>query len=473
MNIIEFREHNVAHKNNIIFCIVDNIGSYQSEWQKEIIKNISDFCLQNITIQGYTVLVGYNEDELLKKASTYDSKYAVVFSTGTEFITRYVFFDLLEKLCQEEDFFIMGHVLDRGEFYYELHHQCYVINLNLFKELTDQSVGQVEFFSPHTQIEPNRSKETYHDAHTPLWVAQGSNLKEYSHKAHGWKLLSQAFEKNLPVKVFTEDFRESKKHYYPENEESFFNEINYAYSRFNFCSGLAIYPINSETMSWSSVPGPIEQLVVPASGLGWIEHLCHIGYTENTVVKFFDYSPATLEYISEIVNWDGKDYPKFFKNHFAKKYGYLQNGNSIIYCGPQDIEQEWADFVSSLDWSNVWNDIKSKVRFEFHLVNLLDTTADLNWITATNGTTLINISNIYNYIGTSTFYSLKQRLNAENNIITKLKEINPNIYVHVSRRAYDGFDLPTYPQLTSVKNLLPVEISSLKKPTWHYGPDWN
>lgn len=472
MNTIEFCEQNVPRKDNIIFCIVDNIDSYKSAWQQELIKNISDFCLQNITIQGYTVLVGYNEDELLKKASAYNSNYAVVFSTGTEFVTRYVFFDLLESLCQEEEFFIMGHVLDRGEFYYELHHQCYVVNLNLFKTLEDQSIGQAEFFSPHSQFEPIRSNETYHDSHTPVWVQPGTNLKEYAHKAHGWKILSQAFEKNLPVKVFTEDFRESKKHYYPENESSFFNEINYAYSRFNFCSGLAIYPINSETMSWDKAQGPIEQLIVPASGLGWIEHLYYIGYDENTIVKFFDYSPATLEYLNEIVKWDGVDYPNFFKEHFSKKYGYLENGNSIIYCGPQDIEQEWKEFTLSFDWDTVWNDIKRKVRFEFHHVNLLDTTADLSWIRKTQGTTLINLSNIYNYIGTSTFYSLKQRLNAENSIITRLKEINPEMYVHMSRRSYDGFGIAASPQLTSANKLETVDINNLKKPPWHYGADW-
>lgn len=471
MNIIEFREDVVPKKDNIIFCIVDNTDSYKSAWVQELIKNISDFCLQNITIQGYTVLVGYDEDELLKKASTYDSKYAAVLSTGTEFITRYVFFELLENACREE-FFIMGHVLDRGEFYYELHHQCYAINLNLFKALGCPPIGKQEFFSPHVQLEPLRSSENYHDSHTPTWVTQGTLEKEYAHKAHGWHILSLAFEKGLSVNIFAPDFRESKKHYYPENELDCFNEINYAYSRFNFCSGLAIYPINSEQMNWKQVPGPLEQLVVPASGLGWIEHLYHIGYNENTVVKFFDYSPSTLEYVRDIIQWDGQDYPNFFKNHFNKKYGYLENGNSIIYCGPQDIEQEWNEFTSTFDWHNLWNDIKRKVKFEFHLINLLDTSADFSWITSTKGTTLINISNIYNYIGTSTFYSLKQRLNSENSVIDKLNEINPNMYVHVSRRSYDGF----YPQvdsyLTTVSNLSKININCLKKPTWHYGSDW-
>lgn len=471
MNIIEFQEEAVPKKDSIIFCIVDNTDSYKTAWVQELIKNISDFCLQNITIQGYTVLVGYDEDELLKKASTYNSKYAVVFSTGTEFITRYVFFELLENVCREE-FFIIGHVLDRGEFYYELHHQCYAVNLNLFRDLNCPQVGKPEFFSPHVQLEPTRSVENYHDDHTPLWVKQGVDLKNYTHKAHGWNILSLAFEKNLPVITFDDEFRESKKHYYPENESAWFNEINYTYSRFNFCSGLAIYPINSEKMNWKHVPGPLEQLIVPASGLGWIEHLYHVGYNENTVVKFFDYSPSTLEYVKDITNWDGTDYPTFFKNHFGKKYGYLENGRSIIYCGPQDIEQEWKEFVAAFDWHTVWNDIKSKVTFEFHLVNLLDTSADFSWITATQGTTLINISNIYNYIGTSTFYSLKQRVYSENNIIDTLKDINPNMYVHVSRRAYDGFYAKSDAHLTTVSNLTTTNINSLKKPTWHYGSDW-
>lgn len=466
----KFREL-VEPRNDIVFCILDNTHTYSSAWHCELIKNITDFCLQNITIQGYTVLQDTNEEELLKVAAASSARYAVVLAAGTEFITHYVFFDLLNELIKQQDFFILGHVLDRKDCYYELHQQCYVINLDQYKELGCPSIGQQELFNAHSQIAPARSLENYHDEHTPIWVKSGTVSTMYQHKAHGWNILSEAFKHNKTVLVFNEDFKAAKKHYYPEWESSFLQEINYAYARLNFCSGLAIYPINSEEMTFD-VPGPLRQLVVPASGLGWIEHLAHIGYDSNTVVKFFDYSPPTLEYLRAVVGWDGTDYPSFFKEFMNKKYGYLENNDFIMYCGPQDITAEWAKFSSQFDWPTLWADITSKVKFEFHLINLLDTTDDLSWIDQVDGVSMINISNIFNYIGTATFYSMKQRVHAEQSLFNKLKDKLPNIYVQVTRFAADGF-IDQDKTIRPVSEFTLAQLPTFNTPTWHTRGDWS
>lgn len=460
----------VTARNDLVFCILDNTHTYSNAWHRELVKNITDFCLQNITIQGYTVLQDTNEEQLLKAAAAIDARYAVVLAAGTEFITHYVFFDLLNNLISQQDFFILGHVLDRKDCYYELHQQCYVINLDQYKDLGCPAIGQQEFFSQHAQSTPIRSDETYHDEHTPIWVKAGTKTTIYEHKAHGWNILSLAFKNKLPVLVFNEKFRAAKKHYYPEYESSFLQEINYAYKRANFCSGLAVYPINSEQMKFD-VPGPLRQLIVPASGLGWIEHLARIGYDETTVVKFFDYSPPTLEYLKEVVAWDGRDYPAFFKEFMTRKYSYLENSDFIAYCGPQDIAAEWAKFSDQFDWSVLWADIRSKVRFEFHLTNLLDSTDELDWIETVEGISMINISNIFNYIGTATFYSMKQRVHAERALFDRLKAKLPNIYVQVSRFAADGFVSQDH-TIRPASEFTLANLSELNTPTWHTQGDW-
>lgn len=460
-----------THRNDIVFCILDNTHTYSNAWHRELIKNITDFCLQNITIQGYTVLQDTNEELLLKAAAATNANHAVVLAAGTEFITHYVFFDLLKDLIKQQDFFILGHVLDRKDCYYELHQQCYVLNLDQYKELGCPAIGQQALFNAHLQIAPNRSQENYHDKHTPVWIKTGTDIAEYQHQAHGWNILAEAFKHNKNVLVFNEDFRAAKKHYYPEYESSFLQEINYAYSRFNFCSGLAVYPINSEQMKFD-VPGPLRQLIVPASGLGWIEHLAHIGYDEQTVVKFFDYSPPTLEYLKEVIAWNGTDYPSFFKEFMARKYGYLKNNDFIVYCGPQDITAEWEKFSSQFAWPTLWADIKKKVRFEFHLVNLLDSTDDLSWIDCVEGVSMINVSNIFNYIGTSTFYSTKQRVHAEQSLFNKLKDKLPNIYIQVTRFAADGF-VDQDKTIRPVREFTLAQLPNLNTPTWHAQGDWS
>ena len=47
-------------------------------------------------------------------------------STGTEFTNAQQVIDAIAKLCQD-DFVVTGHILDRGDAYYELHQQCYLI----------------------------------------------------------------------------------------------------------------------------------------------------------------------------------------------------------------------------------------------------------------------------------------------------------------------------------------------------------
>jgi hypothetical protein len=253
MNVVKFKEPYSAEKNNIVFCIVDKTDSYKSN--KEIVKNISDWTIQNITILGYTVLVSTDEDLLLRTASDTIATHAVVISTGTEFINSYDWFNDVEALCNEE-FFVAGHVLDRNECYYELHDQCYVINLKLFKQLNLPAVGKVSFFDSHEQSIPIRSIENFHDQHTPLWVRPGKETTNYTHKAHGWNLLSTAFKNNLVVKVFDAGLRSNKIHYYPEYS-SYYDQISFLYSRMGFCNGAAIYLNNSETIIPVQLPGAI------------------------------------------------------------------------------------------------------------------------------------------------------------------------------------------------------------------------
>ena len=49
---------------SIVFCIVNDIDSYDSQDIKTTITNIANFTIANIKTKGYEVLVGDNEDKL-------------------------------------------------------------------------------------------------------------------------------------------------------------------------------------------------------------------------------------------------------------------------------------------------------------------------------------------------------------------------------------------------------------------------
>ena len=152
-----------------------------------------------------------NEDsQLTLVAEEYD--YAIVYRKGHEFVDRDVFVDEISKHV----FFIMGHILDRESInaYYELHTQCYVINLQIYKAIGRPAIGQQLFHASHQQLSPKRSDENYHDNHTPQWVRPGDSVKYYEHKPHGWNILSTAFSNNLPVVIFNSTLRKAKKFNY-------------------------------------------------------------------------------------------------------------------------------------------------------------------------------------------------------------------------------------------------------------------
>jgi len=375
MNIKTFKSQHQSK--SIVFCFVDNTHIYSSAWTKELIKNQSDFSITNITSKGYIVVQGQDENALLKHVAD-DYEYAVVFTTGTEFINGSRFFDELNSLVKT-DFFIAGHILDRSDAYYELHHQCYVVNLNNYKEYSLPEIGRQELGQSHIETIPHRSKENYHDNYTPTWVRHGDRLNTYKHKCHGWNIISEAFKRERPVLVFTDDIRNSKKHFYPENQIEFLKHSEWLYARHNYCATDFVHTSNTD---WSNIQSSkIRQVFTPASGTWWVDHIDTLNFVK---VVMYDYNQKALDY--------------------------------------------WKIKAPRL----------SNVRYEFVKLDLLTDPIDLSMFDP-NLDTLINLSNIFAYEATSPFYSLEYRLHKENKAITTVKETLPNAIINFSARACTGF----------------------------------
>ena len=366
-------------KDNIVFCIVDDISTYTNQEIKTTIRNILDFTISNLYIKGYRVLIGTDEDELLKSISGY--QYAVVMSPGTEYINGYAFFDALDNLLKK-DFFLAGHVLDRTTYnaYYELHHQCYVVNLNYYRELNQPAIGKLEYDVVHTQIEPLRSLENFHDDYTPRFVSHGNDCKTYTNRCHGWNALRLAFENNLPVIVFDESIRNNKKHYYPEVEQDYYKHKDYIEYKLNFCEKEFVHTDNTE---WSNgISELYNQVIIPASGYLYLDLI------DQGNVIFYDYNQRALDYYKEnCIRKENINY-KFIK----------------------------TDLLNSVE-----------------LVDHVDPTLK----------TFVNLSNIFCYEGTVAKYSLQHRLLAQNNLVEALKNKVKNIDINFTLKADDGHLIDT------------------------------
>ena len=332
-------------KHNIVFILESNFHAIKNNSAKELIQNIAEYQIGNLNTMGYDVLVSISEDTTLSKiADKYD--YAVVFTPDTEFQGE-SFFKHLQKLIKQ-DFYIAGHILDRKEGYYELHEQCYVINLKKHKEYELPEIGELKRDSEHFTTEPIRSDENFHDDYTPLWVKPGNESKTYQHKWHGWNIIRVALDNKEKIIVFDEDLRISKKCYYAVHETDFNENSKQIFKKYNQSANRLFYPINTEELQ-SVQTGIIKQLITPASGFNWLKYLDKHGYDQDTEVVFYDYNPNALYYMEQTIKeFDGGDYHKFLKSKNRHKTPDWINSKLEI-----------AEYFETV--SNLWH-IKDKIK---------------------------------------------------------------------------------------------------------------
>jgi len=449
----EFEAPNLKHK-NIIFICSTNFHLIKNNATKETIMNIAEYGITNITSNGYNVWIAISETVSLQQAvDKYD--YAVVYTPDTEFEGG-KFFEHLHELIKK-DFFIAGHVLDRKEGYYELHEQCYVVNLNKYKELECPDVGEAEPDAEHMDNEPIRSDENFHDDYTPLWVKPGDTPKKYTHKWHGWNLVRTALDNGENIIVFDEDIRHSKRCYYAPHETDFMENSKHIYHKYNLSASRLFYPINTEEVLDVPMKGPISQLIMPASGFNWVSYLDKYGIQDekNTEVIFYDYNPTALYYMQQTIeNFEGGDYHKFLKSVNKHKT------NDWI-----DSKMDIADYMSKV---KNFNRYKDEVKFKFVECDLLN---DFHLKLKNDPNTIFHVSNIFAYEPTAPFIGTKHRVYKENQLIKYLNEKYEKINLIVSVHAWDGF--VEYPIHSGpISKFTECDIEDLRAPLWRFGKEW-
>jgi hypothetical protein len=244
-----------------------------------------------------------------------------------------------------------------------------------YKRLQNPTVGVLEKHVSHTQLEPIRSIENWHDDYTPKYVMKGENSRTYNNRCHGWNLLRLAFENDLPVIVFDETIRNNKKHYYPESEQDYYKNVEYIQHKLDYCANEFVHTDNTEHDN--GITENYEQIMLPASGT------LYLNLITNGRVIFYDYNQRALEY---------------WKEHCPRKDG---------------------------------------VEYMFVYTNLLEELSIVDYLDP-NLKTLINLSNIFSYEGTAAKYSLNHRKLAEDNLVHKLRKTIKNIRINFTLRANTG-----------------------------------
>jgi len=480
MAIIKFNSTKFEQK-KIVFCMIDDHSLYPNNWVQEIVKNNADFEIGKITGMGFDVLIGYDADYILRQAcQEYD--YAIVSSMGSVTSDNLNFYSLVERFCKENDFYILGHILDKKEAYYELHPQCFIINLEYHRRLKCPIIGERELGKTHYQMSPIRSADNFHDEYTPKWIKPGNEETVYYHKCHGWNIISEALRNSLNVYVFNDEFRNSKKYLYPDNNSDIISRLSEFYLEQNVASRNWVNPFSTGSIYFGpKLNGNLKYLVSPAMGLDFVHYLNYYGFDSNTTVRFTDYNLLSLEFMQELVNWDGNDYINFLNGFSIRKSKFLNLPENIWLGTKEGLEKKWSEIEKRYSWKEFWNTIKEKVKFEFRYKDFLHYEGPNGkdqgyWIDPEldDPCTLINLNHVFNYHSTSVFYSLKYRVEMENYTLKKLKEIVPRAHIMFDQRAWSGYRAYNTNSLcSSVSEIELVDMSDLIRPTWHYNRDWS
>jgi len=460
-------------KKSIVCCILDVINNCKSGYAKEVCVNLTDFLIHRFDLKGYDILISKDEDALLNAAADEGYQHAVIIAAGTSLGLSDRLFGAIEAQCNE-DFFIAGHILDRGDHSYyknacfELHQQFYIINLKDYNNLSRPLVGTEEWVE-YQQLAPVRSVESlYNDPEIPAWVHKGTELKTYSVKLHGWNILNVGLENDKKILTLNEEIRVSKKYLYYEYDHVFLKELlqikNYHFFGVNFFAGW-----NSDGIRYSlPFEGPVDQYATVGIGFNWIKNLQLVGFTNSTKVIFTDINHNCLMFMKKMVDeWDGKDYAEFY---WKNKPMLPNNAPHISENYKEQVQNQWEQFLLTIDdWDTLWAQVKT-LTYDYILI---DYTAAFNFDWLEPGRrTLLNLSDLYNHSPLIASTSVKYRIACENMLFQKLKNKDPNVVLMLTSRAADGFWRERNEQhYDKVGNFVYTDIKDLKTPDWHK-EDW-
>jgi len=461
-------KYNQVGKNKIVYCVLDNLNECDNLIAKDMSINTIDFLIRGMVVRNYDVLISNNETELLQAAMG-NYTHAVIVTTGTYLWMGDRLFNEVDILCQQE-FFVAGHVLDRGDFYLELHKQFYIVNLNEYAYLGSPAVEEGAWFvdDVHEEFKPVVLAYKDNGDEVIQSMSISTEKKQYKSKLHGWNILKLALEHNKKTIDVGESIRRSKNYLYHEYDHVFINSFPKIFHQQLFARNV-VAPWNSDRVYDAiAFDGPVEQYITLGTGLNWIRNLTLVGYTPDTRVVFTDINHNCLRFMKEMINtWDGVDYDKFY--HAFEQF-YPSGVPEQVFKN-LSANKEFEEFKKFFDnWPDTWNKVK-QLTFEYKLI---DYTAeyDLSWIDPSKKT-LINFSDLFNHAPLVPFQSVKFRIGAENRLLNNLTNINPDITVIFTSRSALGYkDFTNSPLfLGKVKDFKLTSMEELKMLPWHTH-DW-
>ena len=422
-----YYDYKYLNENNVGVGWVDISDKIKNITALAFSRNITEYWIQELSNYNLKITCKKTHDEVLNWAADSDLSYVIVANIGNNFSKRYNFIqELPEWLEQNKGFTVVGHVLDKKEKYYELHHQFFMVNVNWWKQAGRPTVGNEEFNTEWTTNEPTRSAENWHDEYTPHWISAGSNSKNYSGRRFGWNIIKTALDHGR-VYSFNEKQRDSKYYLYPEVNNYTHNKF---FDVFDALQSYSHFVANTESPPDQITDVEFKGAVCTAGGITPLLTAWSAGLKPGDKLTIIDVSPFSLA-VQRAIRESGCNF-RNFKDDFYATLGKLNPEQlGAMFRADRNIdkmqeiinrliaEKQLGDFID-----NVWPHLN--VNYVNH--NIFNVHG-FKWILDRFGqedNVMIHLTNMLHYQNTAWIYDAKSRYDIE----TQLFDIFANKGMH-------------------------------------------
>jgi len=374
-------------------------------------------------------LEGPSIDAMLHSAWLYKYTYLWIQSPGHYILDKPGIYRVIEEEMQS-GFFVLGHILDHGDAYYSIHHQSFIVNLVRWAALGKPIFGKAQNEKLTLHV-PLRSKENFHDGHTPLWISSSGTMSSFEKQMDGWNFISHGLKHNERLAPFPPAARGRKGYLYPEEDTGYFFKLG-DYRRRAREWAEAAWVTNTEELAISHVnfQGPVGTILGVASGLKLYALLHSLGFDSNTTVHYMDASQATLDFKEWLLlYWDGRNYPAAVSSWLSKQpktarlqkdfsEARLHNGTTNLYThfgGEDRFVETWRQF--------------QQLEHKFSRVDLFtrDYRAVLKALTGCSSNVVVWLSNVFHSYYTHSLLSHEEGEKLFLGWVRLLRETNPEI----------------------------------------------
>jgi hypothetical protein len=361
-------------RENYIIYIVDD-QEYKDTLGKEIGYNLLEASVRHDILYKYFLTYEDAFENLKNETAT-----NVIFTKPGNTFDPIWLTQLVEK---NSNYSLIGHILDKGSEYYELHNQCFILNVNDWKSsgcpIYDAAVN-------YSCININRSTENFHDKHTPKSIEKGEGVTTYKKIKPGGLIISKLLENGFKIRPWTDEERKHKFYLY---DDLVLKYGSYLRIECNFDD--TIFNCTNEPIVKFELP-KIKRIITPANGLQALQILDKC--PNARILDFKDISQPAIEFTKKIIyEYQGKNYDQFC---FSSGYNLQVSDNESIKKSEKEFLEGLIEPFSEMQFRLLDTQCNFSRESFFEIENLIQNIHD---------NTLYAFSNILSYRKTAYLYS--------------------------------------------------------------------